>query len=111
MRSVADDWVAVTIAHCIGHGTSSLFAVSASEARDTVTPSLTSDAACFRLAGVTRFSVPSSSSFPQRPQFDSSVCQRSYSARVMSGRELAAGDCAVIGGGVVANTAPPISTD
>src|SRR5687768_12927345 len=111
MRSVAADWVAVTIAHSTGHGTSSLFTVSASEARDTVTPSLTSAAACLRFAGVTRFSVPISSSFPQRPQFESSVCQRSNWARVTSGREPAAGDWAVDGGGTAEKIVAPISTD
>jgi len=54
--------------------------VAASDARDTVTPSFTSAAACFRFAGVIRLRVPSSSSFPHRPQFESSVCHRSYSA-------------------------------
>src|ERR1700730_6070861 len=55
---------------------------SASAASETVMPSLTSAAACFRFAGVTRLSAPSVSSLPQRPQFDSSVFQRSYSTLV-----------------------------
>src|SRR5262245_18898727 len=73
--------------HSTGHGTSTPFWVSAFEASDTATPSLTSRAAWARLASVMRLSVPSSSSLPQRPQLVSSVCQRSYSALVMSGRE------------------------
>src|SRR5262245_61316989 len=46
------------------------------------TPSLTRSAACFRFCGVIRFSVPFSSSLPQRPQFDSSTFHRSMSACV-----------------------------
>ena len=80
MRSVAADEVAVTMAHSTGQGTSTPFSVSAFDASDTATPSFTSAAACARFAGVTRLSVPSSSSLPQRPQLESSVCQRSYSA-------------------------------
>src|SRR5262245_1762797 len=87
MRSMAADEVAVTIAHSTGQGTSTPFWVSAFEASETVTPSFTSAAACARLAGVTRLSVPSSSSLPQRPQLESSVCQRSYSAFVTRGRD------------------------
>src|SRR5215469_5893713 len=47
---------------------------------DTETPSFTRAAACFLLAGVIRFRVPIWSSLPQRPQFDSSFFQRSYSS-------------------------------
>src|SRR6185436_11994440 len=86
MRSVAPDSEAVTMAHSLGHGTSISFFVAAFEARDTDTPSLTSAAACLRFAGVIRLRAPISSSFPQRPQFDRSVCQRSNSACVTSGR-------------------------
>src|SRR5215207_3019326 len=42
-----------------------------SQLHDTDTPSRTSWAAATRLAGETWFSVPSRSSSPQRPQFDS----------------------------------------
>ena len=87
MRSVAADAVAVTIAHSTGQGTSTPFSVSAFDASDTVTPSFTSAAACARLAGVIRLSVPSSSSLPHRPQLDNSVCHRSYSALVTRGRD------------------------
>src|SRR5512145_493666 len=89
MRSVAADEVAVTMAHSTGQGTSTPFSVSAFEASDTATPSFTSAAACARFAGVIRLSVPSSSSLPQRPQLESSVCHRSYSTLVTSGRDEA----------------------
>ncbi len=46
-------------------------AVTMGRAQVTGTPSRTSRAAARRLAGVIRFSVPSWSSAPQRPQFDS----------------------------------------
>src|SRR5688572_20004024 len=87
MRSVAADEVAVTMAHSTGQGTSTPFSVSAFDASDTATPSFTSAAACALFAGVTRLSVPSSSSLPQRPQLESSVCHRSYSALVTRGRD------------------------
>src|SRR6266705_6451301 len=51
-----------------GCGLSIAFSVSASLASDTEKPSLTKEAACFRLAGVMKFNVPISSSLPQRPQ-------------------------------------------
>src|SRR4030095_14671439 len=86
-RSMAAADVAVTIAHSTGQGTSTPFCVSAFDASDTATPSFTRAAACARFAGVTRLSVPSSSSLPQRPQLDSSVCQRSYSDFVTRGRD------------------------
>ncbi len=88
MRSVAPPCVAVTIIHSAGQGTSSSFCVAAFDASDTVSPSLTSAAAARRFAAVTRFSAPISSSFPQRPQLEISFCQRSYSAWVMTGREV-----------------------
>src|SRR5947209_10325366 len=50
-------------------------------------PSFTSANADLRLAGVFRLSVPSSSSFPQRPQFDNSVCQASNCASLTRGRD------------------------
>src|SRR5262245_2782660 len=87
MRSMAAPADTLTMLHSTGHGTSTPFSVSAFEDSDTATPSLTSLAAWARLASVTRLSVPSSSSLPQRPQLVSSVCQRSYSALVTSGRE------------------------
>src|SRR5262249_12754908 len=71
------------MAHSTGQGTSTFFSVYAFEASETDTPSLTSVAAALRFAGVTRFSVPSSSSLPHRPQFVSSVRHRSYSACVI----------------------------
>ena len=49
---------------------------------DTAMPAFTSDAACFRLASVTRFIVPSWSSLPQRPQFEIDLKRLSYSAIV-----------------------------
>src|SRR4030095_1852280 len=82
MRSVAPASEAVSIAHSLGQGTSTAFSVWAFEASDTVTPSLTNAAAALRLLGVIRFNVPSSSSSPHRPQYESSVRQRSYSACV-----------------------------
>src|SRR5206468_239257 len=91
-RSVAPASPAVTIAHSTGHGTSMSFFVKAFDANDTDTPSLTRAAAALRLAGVTKFSVPISSSLPQRPQFESSVCQCSYSVCETSGCAWAAGE-------------------
>src|SRR5262245_33845884 len=87
-RSVAAASVAVTIVHSAGQGTSSAFWVAALEASETVTPSLTSATAARRLAGVIRLRAPISSSLPQRPQFESSFCQRSYSAAAMTGRDV-----------------------
>src|SRR5678816_2798393 len=84
MRSVAPASEAVSIAHSFGQGTSTALSVWAFEASDTVTPSLTKAAAALRLPGVIRLSVPISSSFPHRPQFESSARQRSYSAWVTS---------------------------
>src|SRR5713226_4913298 len=88
IRSVAPASEALTIAHSLGHGTSTSFFVAASDASDTVKPSFTSDSACLRLAGVIRFNAPISSSFPHRPQFESSVCHRSNSAWVTTGRDV-----------------------
>src|SRR5215510_6429929 len=65
-----------------GLGLSTAFTVSASAASDTDTPSLTSAAACFRLAGVIRFGAPISSSLPQRPQLESSFFHFSYCSAV-----------------------------
>src|SRR5262245_6104344 len=47
-------------------------------------PSRTSAAAALRLAGVIRFAAPSSSSWPQRPQLDSSVNARWKSCSVVN---------------------------
>src|SRR6185436_20616336 len=55
---------------------SAAMSVTMGRAQLTLTPSVTSRAAAMRLAGVIRFTVPSSSSAPQRPQFDS---ERRYS--------------------------------
>src|SRR3982074_2596927 len=74
------------IAPWAGQGTSTAFSVKPLVDSDTGTPSFTSANAALRLAGVIRLSVPSSSSFPQRPQFDSCVCQASYCASLTSGR-------------------------
>jgi hypothetical protein len=65
-----------------GCGLSTACTVSASEASDTDTPSRTSAAACRRFSGVIRFNAPISSAAPQRPQFESSVFQRSYCSAV-----------------------------
>src|SRR5436853_7582775 len=78
--SIAVDCVAVIMDHSIGQGLSGSFFVLSSEAREIEIPSFTSATASLRLAGVIRLRVPSSSSFPQRPQLDSSRCHRSYSA-------------------------------
>ena len=56
--------------------------VLASPASDTVKPSWTAATACSRLAGVTRFSAPISSSAPHRPQLERSVFHCSYCASV-----------------------------
>src|SRR5262249_44699342 len=86
-RSVAPVCELEVIAHSAGHGTSTAFSVDVFVDSDTGTPSFTSANAAMRLAGVIRLSVPSSSSFPQRPQFDSSVCQASNCASLTSGRD------------------------
>src|SRR6185436_12099718 len=86
-RSVAPVSVAVNIAHSAGHGTSTSFSKNVFVDSDTGTPSFTSANAALRLAGVIRLSVPSSSSFPQRPQFDNSFCQASYRAWLTRGRD------------------------
>src|SRR5262245_38049825 len=65
-----------------GLGLSTAFSVSASPASETDSPSFTSAAARFRLAGVMGLSAPISSSFPQRPQFDRFVFHCSYCAMV-----------------------------
>jgi hypothetical protein len=86
-RSVAPVGVEVSIAHSAGHGTSTAFSKNVFVDKDTGTPSFTRANAALRLAGVIRLSVPISSSFPQRPQFDNSVCQRSNCASLTSGRD------------------------
>src|SRR5262249_42511142 len=86
-RSVAPVCELEVIAHSAGHGTSTAFSVDVFVDSDTGTPSFTSARAAMRLAGVIRLSVPSSSSFPQRPQFDNSVCQASNCASLTSGRD------------------------
>ena len=52
---------------------------------DTLVPVLTRLMACFRFAGVRRLAAPSWSSLPQRPQFESSVIQRSNCSFVAPG--------------------------
>src|SRR3984893_14678166 len=89
-RSVAPVCETEVIAHSAGHATSMAFSKNVFVDNDTGTPSFTSADAALRLAGVIRLSVPSSSSFPQRPQFDNSVCQASNWASLTRGR---AGDC------------------
>src|SRR5262245_28066746 len=86
-RSVAPVCDVAVMAHSAGHGTSMAFSVNVFVDSDTGTPSFTSANAALRLAGVIRLSVPSSSSFPQRPQFDNSVCQASNCASLTSGRD------------------------
>src|SRR6266699_764914 len=86
-RSVAPVCDVEVIAHSAGHGTSTAFSVKVFVDSDTGTPSFTSANAALRLAGVIRLSVPSSSSRPQRPQFDNSVCQASYCASLTRGRD------------------------
>ena len=94
--SLAEAREARTIDHAMGHGLSRLSCFWAFDARDTVKPSLTSPAASARLSGVIRLAAPSSSSGPHRPQFDSSVCHRSYRAAVTSGSDVS-GSCAADG--------------
>src|SRR5438552_14080422 len=86
-RSVAPVGVEVVIAHSAGHGTSMAFSKNVFVDSETGTPSFTSANAALRLAGVIRLSVPISSSFPQRPQFDNSVCQVWYCASLTRGRD------------------------
>src|SRR5262249_32026995 len=86
-RSVAPVCELEVIAHSAGHGTSTAFSVDVLVESETGTPSFTSASASLRLAGVIRLSVPSSSSFPQRPQFDNSVCQASNWASLTRGRD------------------------
>src|SRR5262249_7525765 len=86
-RSVAPVCDVEVIAHSAGHGTSTTFSVNVFVDSDTCTPSFTSANAALRLASVIRLSVPSSSSFPQRPQFDNSVCQASNWASLTRGRD------------------------
>src|SRR5437016_2494240 len=86
-RSVAPVCDVEVIAHSAGHGTSTAVSVDVFVDNDTGTPSFTSANAALRLAGVIRLSVPSSSSFPQRPQFDNSVCQASNCASLTRGRD------------------------
>src|SRR5215467_14360489 len=86
-RSVAPVCELEVIAHSAGHGTSTAFSMDVFVDNDTATPSFTSANAAMRFAGVMRLSVPSSSSFPQRPQFDNSVCQASNCASLTRGRD------------------------
>ena len=55
-------------------------------AREMALPVLTSLAASLRFASVTRFMVPTSSSLPQRPQFETSLNNCSNSATVCGAR-------------------------
>src|SRR4030095_16853575 len=86
-RSVAPWCVEDVIAHSAGHGTSTSFSKNVFVDSDTGTPSFTRANAARRLAGVIRLSVPSSSSFPQRPQFDTSFSQPSYCVWLTRGRD------------------------
>src|SRR5712671_1437505 len=86
-RSVAPSSLADVIAHSAGHGTSMAFSKAVFVDSDTGTPSFTNANAAFRFSGVTRLSVPSSSSLPQRPQFDNSVCQALNCASLTRGRD------------------------
>src|SRR5262249_54189490 len=86
-RSVAPVCETEVIAHSAGHGTSTAFSKNVFVDSDTGTPSFTSANAALRFAGVIRLSVPSSSSFPQRPQFDNSVCQASNCVSLTRGRD------------------------
>src|SRR6185503_2082942 len=86
-RSVAPICVEDVIAHSAGHGTSTAFSMNVFVDSDTGTPSFTRANAALRLAGVIRLSVPSSSSFPQRPQFDNSFSQASYCPWLTRGRD------------------------
>src|SRR5205807_2890086 len=86
-RSVAPVCEEEVIAHSAGQGTSTAFSKNVFVDNDTGTPSFTSPNASLRLAGVIRLSVPSSSSFPQRPQFDNSACQASNCASLTRGRD------------------------
>ena len=63
-------------------GVSTAFSCGTSCASETARPSRASANACFRLAGVIRLAAPSSSSSPQRPQFESSFIARRKSASV-----------------------------
>src|SRR5579862_9155461 len=65
-----------------GESLSSALAESVLCAMETETPSLTSAAACLRLAGVMRLTAPIWSSLPQRPQLESSVIHWSTMAAV-----------------------------
>src|SRR5262245_30507270 len=87
IRSVAPVCEVLVMAHSAGQGTSMAFSVNVLVDSDTGTPSFTSANAALRLAGVIRLSVPSSSSFHQRHQFDNSVCQASNCASLTSGRD------------------------
>ena len=62
-----------------------LFPWRIADESETETPSFTSAAACRRFSGVIRFSVPSSSFGPHRPQFDSLRLPAPYSALVTCG--------------------------
>src|SRR5579863_6253611 len=94
----------------MGQGLSTSLVALASRARETVKPSLASASACLRLAGVIRFRVPNSSSLPQRPQFESSVCQRAYSACVTRGCGVACCACARPPGNASVATMTPVRT-
>src|SRR6266853_5592564 len=86
-RSVAPVCETDVIAHSAGHGTSMAFSKNVFVDSDSGTPSFTSASAALRFSGVIRLRVPSSSSFPQRPQFDNSVCQASNCASLTRGRD------------------------
>src|SRR5262249_30019975 len=86
-RSVAPVCETEVIAHSAGHGTSRAFSKAVFVDSDTGTPSFTSASAALRFSGVIRLIVPSSSSFPQRPQFDNSFCQASNCASLTTGRD------------------------
>src|SRR5579862_5083942 len=83
-----------------GESLSSALAESVLCAMETETPSLTSAAACLRLAGVMRLTAPIWSSFPQRPQLESSVIHWSTMAAVTVWV-----DCAGVEGGRISAVA------
>src|SRR5215475_8819630 len=94
-RSVAPVCETEVIAHSAGHGTSIAFSKAVFVDSDTGTPSFTNASAALRFSGVIRLSVPSSSSFPKRPQFDNSFCQASNCASLTRGRDGAPWEAAL----------------
>src|SRR5437773_11683659 len=91
-RSVAPWSDAVNIAQSAGQGTSTAFSVGTFDDSDTGNTSLTRAAAALRFAGVIRLRVPISSSLPHRPQFERSICHRSYWAGVVRAPRAGCGE-------------------